>query len=201
MFLCEFVKDLMHRLTGRDIYFRAVITYGDFSHYELNGIPCFFGNALVEAHNSEKELKAIGLFIRKDISQHCDIFRHRNFNERYDFVYVTQSLGEPDELGADGYPIPAELIWASGSEWEIYPEISHIAQMFAGSQNLGLQSDVRAKYAASWSMYCAEYPNLTSQLVRSANDVFSIAPDVDWQPVVDRHPEECGYAIETRVEF
>lgn len=73
MFLCEFAQDLLHRLTNRDIYFRAVITYGDFTHYELNGIPCFFGNALIEAYNSEKELKAIGLFIHKKISQYCDL--------------------------------------------------------------------------------------------------------------------------------
>lgn len=201
MFLCEFVKDLMHRLTGRDIYFRAVITYGDFTHYELNGIPCFFGNALVEAHASEKQLKAIGLFIRNDIAQHCDIFRHRMFNETYNFVYVTQSLSEPNAFGEDGYPIPSELIWASEAQWEIYPELSHVARMLAGSQDSSLAPDVRAKYASSWEMYCAEYPNITGQLIKSGNDVFSIAPDVDWQPVVERHPEECGYAIKSRVEF
>jgi hypothetical protein len=65
MFMCEFIKDLMHRLTGRGIYFRALITKGDFTHYELNGMPCFFGNALVDAYYAEKELKAIGLFMHK----------------------------------------------------------------------------------------------------------------------------------------
>lgn len=54
MFMCEFVKDLMHRLTGRGIFSRSVITKGDFVHYEINKVPCFYGNALINAYNAEK---------------------------------------------------------------------------------------------------------------------------------------------------
>lgn len=201
MFLCEFVKDLMHRLTGREIYFRAVITYGDFTHYELNGIPCFFGNALVDAYNSEKELKAIGLFIHKRISQYSNIFKYREFNENYNFVYVTQALDEIELWGSNGYPLPADLIESTDSKWFIYPEFLHLARMRAGSLNPAFPESVRAKYSASWEMYCRHYPNLTDQISRSNNDVRSIAPAVDWQPVIDRHPEDCSYAIESRIEF
>ncbi|HCQ8179895.1 TPA: hypothetical protein OL931_003789, partial [Morganella morganii] len=104
MFMCEFVQDLMHRLTKRSVYFRAIITYGDFTHYEINGTPCFYGNFLIDAYNSEKELKAIGLFIDKKISHHCHIFKHREFNEHFDFVYVTQALEKIEEYGACGFP-------------------------------------------------------------------------------------------------
>lgn len=201
MFLCEFAKELMHRLTGREIYFRAVITYGDFMHYELNGIPCFFGNALVNAHSSEKELKAIGLFIDKRISRHCDIFKYRHFNGNYDFVYLTQALDEIELWGSDGYPLTADVIESTDSKWYIYPELLHLAKMHAGSLNTGFPESVRAKYFTSWGMYCHHYPNLTNQLTRSNNDVQSIAPTVDWQPVIERYPEDFSHAIESRVEF
>lgn len=201
MFLCEFVKDLMHRLTGREIYFRAIITYGDFTHYELNGIPCFFGNALVDAYNSERELKAIGLFIDKRISQYCHIFKHRSFNDNYNFVYVTQALDEIELWGSNGYPLPADLIESTDSQWFIYPELVHLAKMRAGLLNAGYPESVKTKYLTSWEMYCRHYPNLTSQLARSDNDVQSIAPTVDWQQVVERYPEDCSYAIKSRVEF
>jgi hypothetical protein len=201
MFLCEFVKDLMHRLTGRGIYFRSVITYGDFTHYELNGIPCFFGNALVDAYNSEKELKAIGLFIHKEISHHSDIFKYREFNENYNFVYVTQALEEIELWGINGFPLAKDFIESTGSEWEIFPEISHLASMQAGSLNLELSESVRNKYIASWEKYCLQYPNLTRQLIVSQNDIFSIAPSVDWKPVTERYPEDYSHAIETKVEF
>ncbi|MDE1487624.1 hypothetical protein KKI90_15025 [Xenorhabdus bovienii] len=130
MFMCEFVKDLMHRLTGRGVYFRAVITYGDFTHYEINDTPCFYGNALIDAYNSEKELKAIGLFIDKKISHHCNIFKYLEFNENYDFVYVTQSLDEVEGYGLGGFPIPSYLIEWTDSKWYILPEIEHVNNMY-----------------------------------------------------------------------
>lgn len=34
-YLIEFAENLHHRLTGQDVFFRAVITFGDFSHYKL----------------------------------------------------------------------------------------------------------------------------------------------------------------------
>lgn len=201
MFLCEFVKDLMHRLTGRGIYFRAVITRGDFTHYELNGMPCFFGNALVDAYYSEKELKAIGLFIHKNISKYCDIFPYEQFNDNYNFVYVTQSLEEPEEWGSCGYPIPPGLIEDTDAKWMIYPELSHVSQMYLGSIQADYPQSVRDKYAASWQMYCKHYPRLTGQLTAGNHDIKSIAPQVPWQPVIERHPEDCSYAIKTKVEF
>src|SRR5271169_2114681 len=63
MYLCEFAHDLQQRLTEKDIFFRAVLVKGAFHHYELNGIPCFFGEALIRAYLSERTIKAIGLFM------------------------------------------------------------------------------------------------------------------------------------------
>lgn len=201
MFMCEFVKDLMHRLTKRKIYFRSIITYGDFTHYELNGIPCFFGNALIDAYNSEKEIKAIGLFLHKDLTEYCDIFKYKEYNENYNFVYVTQSLDDVEFYGGNGYPIPSELIQDTGSEWMIYPEIFHINSMYLESKNVKHPVSVRNKYKASWEMYCKHYPNITNQLIASENDITSISPEVNWNDVIERHPEDCSYAIESRKEF
>jgi len=201
MFLCEFVKDLLHRLTGRGIHFRAIITHGDFTHFELNGIPCFFGNALVDAHNAEKEIKAIGLFIDNRIVGHCDIFRSRQFNRNYSFVYVTQSLKDPDFMGSEGFPIAADTIENTESEWQIYPEMFHLASMLAGAQNSAQPDAVREKYQASWELYRLEYPNLTQQLLASNNDIRSISPHVDWQSVADQFPANYSDAIKSRVEF
>ncbi len=201
MFLCEFVKDLMHRLTGRGIFYRAVIAHGDFTHYVINGIPCFFGNALVDAHNSEKELKAIGLFIHKDISKYCDIFKHRAFNQNYNFVYVTQALDELEEYGSDGYPIPASLIEDTDSKWLIVPELDHVSNMYLGSVNPNYSESVKVKYKASWNMYSQQYPRLTARLLSTNQDITSVSPNVKWDEVLKRHPEDCSYAIETRIEF
>ncbi|HHF8239776.1 TPA: hypothetical protein ACPT3I_000422 [Klebsiella pneumoniae] len=198
MFLCEFVKDLMHRLTGRGVYFRAVITHGDFTHYEINGVPCFYGNALIDAYNSEKELKAIGLFIDKKIAKHCNIFKFEEYNDNYNFVYVTQSLYD---LESWRLPIKSEYIEMTDSKWFIYPELTHVNNMYLGSVNNSYPDSVRKKYAASWDMYRKHYPKLTTYLLLSGNNVTAISPDVEWDEVVDRHPESCKYAIEKIVKY
>ncbi|NRF65316.1 hypothetical protein [Vibrio coralliilyticus] len=200
MFMCEFVRDLMHRLMGREIYFRAVITHGDFTHYELNGIPCFFGNALVDAYNSEKQLKAIGLFIDKKVSQYCDIFNYKQYNENFDFVYVTQSLDEIEIWGGSGFPIPSDMIECTDSKWFLAPELDHVLSMLKGAYDNHFPDSVRLKYKASWDMYCKHYPNITSELAKSRS-ITSISPNVGWKEVFDRHPEDCSYAIEVRKEF
>ncbi|MGC1020278.1 hypothetical protein WKH71_05380 [Pantoea agglomerans] len=201
MFMCEFVKDLMHRLTKRSVYFRAIITHGDFTHYEINNVPCFYGNALIDAYNSEKELKAIGLFIDKKISHHCNIFKHLNFNDNFNFVYVTQSLEEIEEYGSSGFPIHPDLIECTDSKWFILPEIEHINNMYIGSRNNSYIESVRKKYDASWNMYCKHYPHITAQLLASNNNITSISPDVEWQEVFDRYPEDYNYAIESKITY
>jgi len=201
MFLCEFVRDLMHRLMGREIYFRAIITYGDFTHYELNGMPCFFGNALINAHNSEKELKAIGLFIDKNISHYCDVFNFKEFNENYNFVYVTQALDEIEMFGVRGFPIDSDLIECTDSKWVIIPEIHHIKCMYAGFNNSNYTDLVKEKYQNSWKMYCKHYPCITIQLLSSNQDITSISPNVDWQIVLERHPEDCSYAVKLKKTY
>ncbi|MDC9580068.1 hypothetical protein PSI15_00475 [Xenorhabdus sp. PR6a] len=201
MFMCEFVRDLMYRLMKREVYFRAIITYGDFTHYEINGTPCFYGNALIDAYHSEKELKAIGLFIDKKISHHCEIFKYREFNENYDFVYVTQCLDDIEMYGSCGFPIPSELIESTNLKWFILPEIEHVNNMYIGSKNDNYTGSVRKKYATSWDMYCKHYPHLTTQLLLSGNDVTSIAPDVEWKEVFDIYPEDYSYAIETKIAY
>lgn len=52
---------------------------GQFTHYELNGIPCFFGESLIRAHLTEKEIGAIGLFMQNEILKDSDIFPTRPF--------------------------------------------------------------------------------------------------------------------------
>lgn len=201
MFLCEFVQDFMHRLMGRNIQFRAIITYGDFTHYELNGIPCFWGKALIDAYNSEKEIKAIGLFIHKDVSRYCNTFKFKEFNNNYNFVYVTQALDELERYGRDGYPISSNIIEWTGSQWFILPELNHISEMYIGANNVNYHHSVKAKYNASWKMYCKHYPNITGQLIQSGQDLKSFSPQVDWGEVFNRHPQDFKWAIKSKKKF
>ncbi len=203
MFQCEFVRDLLHRLTNRGIFYRAVITCGNFRHYQLNEIPCFYGTSLVNAYNAEKDIKAIGLFMDNRLLPYCDIFHHVSFNDSYSFVYVTQALDELEGIRASSLPEreiklcieQAELDWNGG------PELLHLADLCRNAKSLTLPPTVTQKYESTIELYRLRYPTIISRLEGTNFDIRSVFPEVDWNAVIERHPENCSYAIEERTEY
>ena len=86
-YLIEFAEDLHHRLTGQDVFFRAVLTSGNFAHYRLKNIECFFGDALISAYMAEKEIPSIGLFLDKSCEPYNKYFRAAPFDRNCSFIY------------------------------------------------------------------------------------------------------------------
>lgn len=198
MFMCEFAKDLMHRLTSRNIFFRAVITQGNFRHYQLNDVPCFYGPALIEAYEAEKNIKAIGLFIHKKLSRYSDIFKSCHFSNDFDFVFVTQALDEIESLSPPtphgSYIDDRELNWNGG------PELLHLVDLLRGERS-DLPNAVTLKYKNSVELYRKQYPKILACLESNNLTISSIAPTAAWQPVIERHPQDCSYAIKRRMEI
>jgi len=123
MYLCEFVHDLQNRLAGRNIVFRAIITKGQFVHYEINGIPCFYGSALINAYNSEKTIQAIGLFLDKSCANESDIFNYCEFNDRYDFVFTTKMMDVVEFDYEGNFPLDSYGVEQTDLGWLLIPEL------------------------------------------------------------------------------
>ena len=201
MFLCEFARDLLHRLTGKGIFFRAIITKGEFTHYELNDIPCFFGQSLVSAYADEKKIKAIGLFMHKSVKQFNQIFSTCAFNQDYDFVFLTQAIQELEEYKE--YPID----WASMVDtdliWHLYPELDHISSLFEQSQNKEIDLNVVEKSLTTYKLYECEYPNAVAFFKASNWDYrkFCVTAMAEWQKLDERYPEDYSHAVKSRKYF
>lgn len=200
MFLCEFARDLMHRLANRGIVFRAVITDGYFRHYLLNDVPCFYGTALVNAYTAEKDIKAIGLFMHKRLIPYCDIFNTRHFNDEFNFVYVTQALDQLEPLCGGDVPALGDYLDQTELTWMAYPELIHIADLIRGARSR-LPESVQAKYRNTIELYRAQYPRILGHLEAHDLDITAVAPDAGWKAVMERYPEDCSYAIERKTEF
>jgi hypothetical protein len=200
MYECEFAKDLLHRLTNRGIVFRAVITRGPFRHYQLNDVPCFYGSALVKAHDAEKDIKAIGLFMSRDLLAYCNIFRYSHFNDEFVFVYMTQSLDELEPLCGSGIPDLGYYINNRDLNWNAGPELMHIAELCRGAHS-ELSQPIKEKYMRTVELYRHRYPQLIENIERNRFDFTAVFPDADWDSVIKRHAESRADAIKTRVEF
>lgn len=203
MFQCEFVRDLLHRLTNRGIFYRAVVTYGNFCHYQLNEVPCFYGASLIKAYNAEKDIKAIGLFIDNNLISYCDVFPCTKFNDGYSFVYVTQALDQLERVR--GCQLPAgeikSYIEETELDWNGGPELLHLADLCRNAKSNKLPESVTKKYQATIEIYKRRYPQIVSRLEENQCDIKSVFPEVDWSAVISRHPENCAYAINERKEF
>ena len=200
MFMCEFARDLLHRLTQRGIFFRAVITQGEFQHYELNSIPCFFGTSLIHAYQAEKRIKAIGLFLQSSLREYCDIFPKRRFNAEFDFVYITQALDDLERDSGGQFPLDAWYLEETDLIWMVTPELLHLIDLYTNSES-SLPEKVKKKYRASIKFYERRYPAITSFLKDNAFDITRFSPKANWQQVINRHPESMTWAVKTKNEF
>lgn len=200
MFLSEFARDLLHRLTGREIYFRAIITYGEFRHYELNAIPCFYGPALVQAYRSEKRIKAIGLFMQHELRPYSGIFRTRRFNVNFDFVYITQALGTLEEDSGGTFPFDAWYLEETDLIWMVAPELLHLVDLYRNMSTFANPA-VKKKCASTLRMYERQYPRITAHLKSHDFDIRTISPAACWDKAILRYPESMSHAIRTRKDF
>lgn len=200
MYLCEFAQDLQAKLLGKDIFFRAVLVRGEFHHYELNGIPCFYGQALVKAYLSEKTTKAIGLFMHSSLARWSEVFRTVKFNAEYRFVFITQGLQGIQDTYDGEVPIPRELIEESGEIYMLSQDLLYLKQLHQNAINQP-DADVKLKFESTLRIFFQQYPKILSALAASEFDWNSISPDADWDSHMKRYPENYSEAIETRVDF
>ena len=199
MYLCEFAQDLQRRLTKKDIFFRAVLVRGEFNHYELNQLPCFFGQALIDAHESEKKIKAIGLFMHKSIIEDSVIFSTAEINEDFSFVFITQHLTTLEEEYGGLFPVDSELIEDTDQVYLLTPEVLYLGRIahFASSHSV---PSVRAKYEATLDLFRHQYPETISFLEGNGFDVRAISPSADWSKAIAQWPQEYGWAVKERID-
>jgi hypothetical protein len=180
-YLTEFAEDLHHRLTGQDIYFRAILTSGDFSHYPLKNIECFFGRALISAYNREKGIPSIGLFMDKSCVEYNRFFRVEPFDSEINFVHLNRAIEGLTEYTGDKYPFLDKAIedQALYLPWQV----RHLQDVHSNMRTHKSPA-VRAKFLAAWDFYSRRYPGLTRTLVDSNFQVSALGGPGAWRDEV-----------------
>jgi hypothetical protein len=178
-YLIEFAEDLHHRLTGQDIYFRAVLTSGSFSHYPLQHIECFFGEALVNAYLQEKAIPAVGLFIDKGCNRYNKYFRVAEFDDQYDFVYLNRSLESLHEVTGDKYPFIDPGISLGDQAPHTPWQVRFLRDVYSNMRGHKVPS-VRAKFLTTWDFYSNRYPGMTHALVQREFSLEALGGERQW---------------------
>jgi hypothetical protein len=192
MYLIELTQDLLYRLIGTGIAFRAVITEGRFTHYQLQNFQAYYGPALVNAYRAEKEIKAVGLFLDRKLRRLNQIFRAEPYNGKFDFVYLIHSLRGFLSFREPGPPSAYPLSLDAMDEHEdyIYGEMMHCREIYRHFRRHPV-AEVRKKYGATWRMYEKAFPGFMTALRRADFDPQAIGR-VNWKPIrklfIEDHP-------------
>jgi hypothetical protein len=86
--LCEFAADLFYRLISQDIHFRAYICCGEFAHSKMHHIEAFYGRALIQSYQREREIQCTGLFIDNELVPYVEIFVTDKYDDRSHYVHL-----------------------------------------------------------------------------------------------------------------
>ena len=189
MFLIELTQDIFHRLIGTGIYFRAIITEGEFFYNKFKNLEAYFGEALVEAYLEEKHLEGTGLYLNNILRNYNQIFHFKKFSKKFDYIYLThmcsgltpwlkQNVDEIDKPDFDAYPLHEDHLIHEGLEYIVYPELVHLKDVYLKMNNHPIPR-IRTKFLTTWNMYCHAYPGLTRNLIKENFDPNALSI-IDW---------------------
>lgn len=184
-YLTEFAEDLHHRLTGQNIYFRAALVAGDFSHYDLKHVECFYGTALISAYLAEKDIPSLGLFMDQECARHNRFFRLAPFNADFSFVYLNRSLEKLNEHAGGRFPVENYQMHMGDIAPHVTWEVRFLQDIYIQMRNHPAPH-VRTKFLSAWDFYKQRYPEMLGLLEENDFSARSLGSAPDWD-VLDKH--------------
>lgn len=159
MYLCEFVQDLFYSTNHLNVYFRAVLNRGEFIYRKLSNIESYYGKALIDCYEKEKEIKSIGLFVDKTISKKIITFTVIDFDKNFDFVILNQAFDELDQISGGKLPIEYEDLLETDIASRIDEDLFFLREI-EYLKNNHPDEDVKLKYENTYNLLKNKYMNL-----------------------------------------
>jgi hypothetical protein len=190
MFSIEFAQDLLYRFIGKELYFRGVLTWGPFRHYQLKNINCFYGPALIESYLGEKEIQGTGLYIHNSAQQNNEIFKINRFDMNYSFVYLNQNLDRLfhtfGPFSNVNFPI-LDPFFLDDTDFPLFiaKDIVMLRDVYDKMTN-HKDKKVRVKFSTTWQFYKLRYPEFLSALESNRFSFDVICPGYDWSDAEKR---------------
>lgn len=188
MFLIEFAQDLLYRLIGRDYYFRAVLTKGEFLRHEFRNLDAFFGQALINAYNQEKDLIGVGLFLDNQLLAFNEIFPTQKNCPRFSYVFLTQHIERANSYGQSEFPFDGELLDSTTMNFPTFDQIQFLADVYKKAREHPV-AKVRSKFQATWTFYELKFPGICNALQQSNFDCNAVA-NADWNAAKKKFEDE-----------
>ena len=151
-YLIEYVQKLFYKLSYLNIYFKGLITLGEFNFSELKNIDAYYGLALIDTYKDESNLDGFGLYIDKKLSNDVVVFDKIEFNEKYDFVLLCQSLILLYEFTNGKLPIDTEILFETDRFHRIDEDLRFLREI-EYLKNNHPKERIKGKYQKVYELY------------------------------------------------
>lgn len=179
MYLIEFVQNLLYNGNEINLNFRAIITYGEFEHYKLKNIECYFGKSLIYAYLKEKDINGIGLFLDSRLEKYIQFFKFCKYNSELNFVFLFQTILTLQSYTEGKLPLSISLIEPTLEFCWLKDEIEILKKYFIES-NQHENPKVRSKYLQTYQFYKNIMPDIFEQLEKNDFSMKTINSKADW---------------------
>jgi hypothetical protein len=156
-FLVEYAQQLFYRLNLIGVYFKGILTFGEFNYTKLSNIDAYYGNALITAYHEEELIEGFGLFLDPVLRSEIVIFDYVPYHEKYDFIILCQSLKNLYDYTNGQLPIELNILTDTDEFHRLDEDMSFLREVDYLRQHHPT-ARISAKYDKVYQTYKAIMP-------------------------------------------
>lgn len=175
-YLIEYTQQLFYKLASLNVFFRSILSVGDFNYIELKNFNAYYGTALNWSYQSEKELKGFGLYIHKNLCNEVITFDKISIDENYHYVFLCKSLTSLYKHTLGQLPVDCDLFTQTDSFCRIDDELRFLRLINYLRKNVEGEK-IKAKYEYVFQIYKSYLPKFFAVFEKEGFMPFVLNPD------------------------
>jgi len=156
-YLVEYAQELFYKLASINVYFRGILTFGQFDFSQLKNIQAYYGYALIETYKKEKKIEGFGLFANKCISNKIVVFDKIEASEDFYFVVLCQSLKNLYSMTNGILPTDINILTDTDDCYRLDEDLRFLREIEYLMKNHPIEK-VKEKYRKVYDIYKNEFP-------------------------------------------
>lgn len=156
-YLIEYTQQLFYKLASLNVFFRGILSVGDFNYIELNNFNAYYGIVLNRSYQSEKELKGFGLYVHKSLCSEVITFDTISIDENYHYVLLCQSLINLYKQTSGELPVDCDLFSKTDSFCRIDDDLRFLREINYLRKNIEVEK-IKEKYEFVFQIYKSYLP-------------------------------------------
>ncbi|HLO54113.1 MAG TPA: hypothetical protein VK169_07500 [Saprospiraceae bacterium] len=175
-YLIEYAQELFYKLNLHNVFFKGIITLGEFNFSVLNNFQAYYGEALIETYNDEKTLDGFGLYINKHLENEVVVFDKVPISEKYHYIFLCQSFVNLYQHTNGKLPIDINILYETDAYFRIDDDLKFFREIEVFKNHFPNEK-VKLKYEAVYNIYKTSFPKFFDIFERDGFLPFSLNLD------------------------